>query len=211
MCPIRLRNNKQRNIKVTTSEMELNYESNYDKQTWYNEMQLNPGLQITSELNNYAVFVTSPRHPYCTLNCNKPRNIQSIFEPSVYRKPNNITNMFFSHLAHDKHSVNKISRVFEVSSVVAWHFWRYMAQSSQFQLTPDATDLAEGLTLSCHRLIRVSRLCNLKHTQTWQLHYQTPAGRMRWDGMRQKGDGGHQRHERCRNTRRRWTMNNTWW
>lgn len=50
---------------------------------------------------------------YCAPNCNKPRYIQIIFKRCAYRKPNNITNMF-----HDKQSVNKISRVFEVSSVV---------------------------------------------------------------------------------------------
>lgn len=33
MCPVRLGDNKKQNIKVTTSEIQLNYESNFDKQT----------------------------------------------------------------------------------------------------------------------------------------------------------------------------------
>lgn len=33
MCPVRLGDNKKLNIKVTTSEMQLNYESNSDKKT----------------------------------------------------------------------------------------------------------------------------------------------------------------------------------
>lgn len=164
-------------------------------------MQLNPGQQITSELNNYAALPTSSRYPYC--NCNKPRNIQSIFEPSVYNKPNNITNMFFTHLDDDKQGLQ---------SIKCCGLALLKAYGTKSTIPADAGGHGSGwgsniIMPPTHQgILRASRVCNLRRTQRLSRCSKLGSSIIKhplgeWDGKRQIGDGGHQRCERCRNTK----------
>lgn len=139
--------------------------------------------------------------PNC--NCNKPRNIQSIFEPSVYNKSNNITNTFFTHLDDDKHGLK---------SIKCCGLALLKAYGTKSTIPADAGGNGSGwgsniIMPPTHQgILRASRVCNLRRTQRLSRCsklgssvIKQPLGER--DGKRQIGDGGHQRRERCRNTK----------